>query len=396
LQAVWPAPTPAIHDSAPRVFAVEPRDGARTAELIARLRERAATEPAPDDWCYVHHFADPDTPRAIRMPPGGARRLQHDVDRSLEVIRSALRDAFDDDDHRERRRGVAAALRAREERALTALRTRARERDVALVREAARIVVVPLRDGVPLSAETLAALPKAERARRTEVMARIAHELELLLRDCRLWAREADAALERLGADAARCAVRSVLEPLRSSYAAHPAVLEHLTGLEDDVIAHAEELAERDAPGVEGDAPAPRRYRIRVLTDHSVDRGAPVVYEPHPTYASLIGRVEPDASGERSHWVHGGALHRALGGYLVLEADELARHPAARLAVTRTIESGEIALDPLACAMRLAKRRVARPDSIPFTGTTIVLNGEAHEIARLATVDPKLMSQLAG
>ncbi len=386
---VWSAPTPATHEAAPRFLAVDPHEGWQTSALLARVRDRAALEAVPEDWCYVHHFAEPDTPRAVALPAGGGRRLQLEVDRAVEAIRAVMRGALSGDRLRRHRRDLAAALRAREERALASLSARARQRDVGLVREAARIVVAPLRRGVALTPESLGALPKRERGRRMRDMAQVAHELEALLRDFRGWARDVDRAGDEVTERAAREAVRRVLDPLRASYTRHAAVTAYLLELERDVVAHAEQLAEADAPGVESDAPPPLRYRVRVVVDHAGVQGAPVVYEPQPTYANLVGRSgTAGADADATHWVQPGALHRASGGYLVLDADEVAKHASVRLALRRTVLSGEIVIDSLAHAMGIAKNLGGRPDPIPFGRTTIVLSGSGRDYERLAAADP--------
>ena len=45
-------------------------------KLVRHFIESLPPQPSRTaDWCYVHHFAEPDRPRAIELPPGRGVRL---------------------------------------------------------------------------------------------------------------------------------------------------------------------------------------------------------------------------------------------------------------------------------------------------------------------------------
>src|SRR5512134_1905076 len=66
----------------------------------AFLERRAASEKAPPDWCYVHDFADPRRPRALRLPPGRAPQLREDMQHFVEELHAAIPAAFEGEDYR--------------------------------------------------------------------------------------------------------------------------------------------------------------------------------------------------------------------------------------------------------------------------------------------------------
>ena len=71
-----------------------------------------------------------------------------------------------------------------------------------------------------------------------------------------------------------------------------------------------------------------RRYQVNVIVDNSTQHGAPVIYEDNPTHQTLVGRAEHMArSGVLAtdfNLLVPGALHRANGGYLILDASKAA------------------------------------------------------------------------
>ena len=70
-----------------------------------------------------------------------------------------------------------------------------------------------------------------------------------------------------------------------------------------------------------------RRYQVNVIVDNGAQQGAPVVYEDNPTHQTLVGRVEHlarfGALVTDFNLLVAGALHRANGGYLILDAQKL-------------------------------------------------------------------------
>ena len=76
----------------------------------AFLEQRAASEKAPSDWAYVHNFADPRRPRALRLPPGRAPLLREDLQRLVEELRAAIPAVFESEDYRTRKKLLEAQL----------------------------------------------------------------------------------------------------------------------------------------------------------------------------------------------------------------------------------------------------------------------------------------------
>jgi predicted ATP-dependent protease len=86
------------------------------------------------------------------------------------------------------------------------------------------------------------------------------------------------------------------------------------------------------------------QYQINLMVDNtdSAD-GAPVVYEEHPYYHNLMGRIDYSSTlGQlitNFSLIKAGALHRANGGYLVLQARDLLMQPFSWEALKRALRS---------------------------------------------------------
>jgi lon-related putative ATP-dependent protease len=176
----------------------------------------------------------------------------------------------------------------------------------------------------------------------------------------------------------------------------------YLADVERDVIDGAERFlarSEDDPPDAllralhqRGGEDRFRRYRVNVMIDHAANHGAPVVYEDNPTHANLIGRIEHAAELgaliTEFTLIRPGALHRANGGYLLLDAIKLLQQPFAWDAVKRALRTREIRIESLGQALGLPATVSLEPEPIPLD-TKVVLLGDRVLYYLLAAHDPE-------
>ena len=388
------------------LFAIGPPGVGKQSLLRQILGDYAAREKVPGDWCYVHDFADPERPRALELPAGTGIRLQRDMERAIAQLRIAMHAAFESEEYRTRRKQIHDRFKERQRKSLAEIQLRARQRDVALEETESGIVLAPILDGAPIDAEKFHALPEEQQRTLRTRLEDVGTELQDLLRRFHEWVHESHDAVKALDGEMAASAAHRVLDGVRQTYAEFPAVVSHLAAVERDVAENADQFLEGDGEGFEAafrramkseqaDGAPFRRYRINLLVDRSALRGAPVVFEDHPTYASLVGRIEHEAQFgalvANFTLIRAGALHRARGGYLVLDALKLLQQPLCWEALKRTIRSGEIRIDSLGQALGVVSTVALEPAPIALGDTKIVLCGERHLYYLLASLDPEFL-----
>lgn len=388
------------------LFASGPAGVGKQTLLRQYLHDHAAREPVPTDWCYVHDFDDPERPLAIELPAGMGIRIQRDMDGAVTDLFTAMRAVFESEEYRTRKKQLIDRFKERQQRSLAEVQERARQRDVAVVETESGIVLAPLRDGAPLDAEKFQTLPKEQQAKLHDDLEQVGGELHELLRKFHDWAREDHEAVKALDREMAAAAAHRVLERVRQCYEGFPAVVEHLSRVELDVVDNADQFLEGEAEGMEAAVRRAlrreqeenaifRSYQINVLVDRSELKGAPVVYEDNPTYANLVGRIEHESEFgaliTNFELIRAGALHRAIGGYLVLDAIKVLQNPFSWEALKRTIRSGEIKMESLGQALGLVPTVTLEPAPIPFGNAKIVLCGERILYYLLAAADPDFL-----
>lgn len=368
----------------------------RTSMIMARLQTEAARRPTPDDWCYVHNFDDSHRPRALRLPAGRAPAFRAQLRDVVETLRQELQRAFDTEEYQNQRDAVTQAVQSERRDAFSEFDQLASERGFAVSQLPAGLSLMPVVDGHPMSPEALRDLPETERERIQATGQELEDRLGRLMRRLRRRQRAARSTLSDLSADVARSVARPLLDDLREEYEALPHVSVHLDAIERHVTRNHANFLESDSTALPAQRPGPAPdpylpYRVNVLVTHEPGTGAPLVRDTHPTHPHLFGRVETrtelGVSATDFTLIQPGALHRANGGYLVLDANDLLQSGTSYAALKRALRNERVRIESAAEDLGLPLSVRLEPQPIPLD-VKVALVGPPDVYALLYELDP--------
>lgn len=383
------------------LFAMGPEGTGKSSMLRRFLGEAAAAQTVPVDWVYVYNFGDSYRPRALSLPAGRARQFSRDMDTLVEELRHSLPAAFESDEYRQQRKTLEEAVKNRQEKALEDHKDRAEAKGIALVRTPMGLALAPEKDGEVLTPDDFHKLPEDEQQRLKEAMEALQHDLEEALRQMPQWEREKREKIKALDAETADAVVKLEIVERKEKYGDCPQILEYLDQVHSDLkdnatlfLADPQEQDGQDGtpPYLRkvGDEMRFRRYRVNVLIDHDGATVAPVVVEDHPTQPNLLGRIEYrqqlGALITDFHLIKAGALHRANGGFLMLEARKLLQTPFAYDDLKRALRKGEIRIEVPGNAWGMSTQAL-EPEPIPLQ-VKVILIGEPTTFYMLSEYDP--------
>ena len=381
-----------IDDGGFNVFVAGPPGTGRSTTARSYMEKVAESQPVPDDWVYVHNFADPYRPKAIHFPAGMGSRFARDMDELVNAARREIPRAFESEDYERRRNDELTRLRQQQQAIYSQLQELARDQGFSIELTPAGILTVPIVGGQPLSAEEYENLPteqKAELERRGESLRR---QLEQALHEGRKLEKESGERLRQLEEEVALFAVGHLFEDLRERYRDHIDVLDYLTKVQEDILQHLDDFRtspqqDQRLPGALAELQGASReenlsrYKVNVIVDNSETRGAPVVEEHNPTYYNLMGRLDYQARFGAMftdfQQIKAGALHRANGGYLLVDALDLLISPLAWDALKRTLETGELRIENIGEQYSPIPAATLRPEPIPLR-CKVVLVGNSY------------------
>jgi lon-related putative ATP-dependent protease len=379
------------------LFVIGAADAGLDRTVKALLDEKASTEPAPVDWVYVNDFEAPQRPYAMQLPPGRGPALRDAIRDLIKDLEIALPAAFDSQDYRSRRAAIDEAFRKKQEEAFSALTAAAGERRLAILRAPMGFGVAPVAaDGEVLKTEAFNALPEEERKTIRASVQEFEQKLEAVLQAVPRWEKERRDETRALDRETARYAVSHSIEETKKLFADLTQVLEHLQRMRDDLLDRVGVFFAPQGEEAEGEsrrtAQGPlESYEVNVFVTQADSAGAPVVEEPHPSLGNLVGRIERE-------WQRGvlmtnfrhlkaGALHRANGGYLLLDARSVLIEPFSWLALKRALKMRRIKIEGVDDFLSLTSTVSIEPDPIPLN-VKVVLVGDRLLYYLLAQLDP--------
>ncbi|MDI7276823.1 MAG: ATP-binding protein [Anaerolineae bacterium] len=383
------------------MYALGPTGTGKSTTVREFLVREAARLPTPPDWCYVHNFREPAKPVALRLPAGMGAALRQDVRQLIDELKAAIPAAFEGEDFEARKQEVEQRLREQQEQAFNALRRRAEARGYAMLRTPQGIGFAPLVDGQIISPEQFQQLPQDRRERIESDLAALQGELEAAVREMRQAEKAAREEVRQVSRQVALLATEDRLHELREKYAQHEEVISYLEALQDDIVENVADFVPAEPGSAGGPAlalpmlaprePARKRYDVNLIVDNSMTQGAPIVVEDNPILQNLVGtiehRAEMGALVTDFTLIKPGALHRANGGYLVVDAVELLRKPFSWDALKRALRAGEVAIEPVGREYSLVSTVSLEPQPIPLQ-VKVVLLGEPLLYYLLHEADP--------
>jgi len=373
------------------IFAFGP-EGIGKGNLVRKTFESAAaSEQVPSDWCYVQDFERPHRPRALELPAGKGLEFKNDMEQFVDDLHSALPVTFESEEYRSRLQEIQEVLNERQEAALEELRTRAEKKELAVLRTPGGLAIAPVREGEVISPEEFQGLPQEQREALEKDIEDLQEELEAMLMNLPGWQRELREQVTSLNREMADIAVGGLIRQLLKDYAELPAIVEHLEAVQQDVVKHVRQIIDEGDPAQSTDPTPPRgplaalgarstlqRYQVNLLVDHGSSESAPVVYEDNPTFQNLLGRIEHTAQMGALitdfSLIKPGALHRANGGYLILDARRLLQEPFAWEGLKRALRSEHLRMETPGQVQSFISTVTLDPEPIPLNVKVALLS----------------------
>jgi lon-related putative ATP-dependent protease len=386
------------------IFVLGPAASGKRTAVKSHLGPKAASAPTPPDWAYVYNFENPNSPKALRLPPGRARVLAKGMISALDELRVVLPALFEGEDYQVRRRAIDEQFRSGQESALEALNAKAQAQNIALLRTPTGFTMAPMHEGKVVKPEVFGALPEGMRKDIEAKIENLQKELQGILERMPKADKTRRAQLSELNEDVAKHAVREALDDLANAFSDVNEAIDFLEAAGRDLIRNVglfltsgeEDNAIVKQPVDIARDPRFRRYQVNVMVSHAegARTGAPVVEELNPTYGNLIGRVEHIAQMGTLvadfQLIKPGALHLASGGYLLVDARKLLLSPFAWEALKRAIKAREIRIEQPVEAVGLIATQSLNPEPIPLD-VRVVLFGDRELYYLLSAHDPDFL-----
>ena len=367
------------------IFVLGPAGTGKTTAVRRFIEADAAKARPADDWVYVYNFQEPGRPNAMRLPAGRGRVLRDDINGLLKELQRAIPEAFDSEEYIAQRDKILNALNEDQQKLFEQLTALVEKYSFSLIRLPNGFMLAPMVGGKPLTDQQFEQLTDEQKEKLLKLRAFLQEEVDKTLAVMRRRQQQARREMAELDERVARFTISHPIEEIKARYQDAEEVIQHLEAMTEDLVKNVDVFKSGEQPRPPAALPQAatvegllRRYSINLLVDNSEAKGAPVIMESNPNFTNLVGRIEHQvvmgALVTDFTMIRPGALHRANGGYLVLDATALLQRPQAWDALKRALREKEIRIEEYAQALGLISTAVLEPEPIPLQ-VKVVLTG---------------------
>lgn len=387
-----------IPKSGYNIFAMAPSGTGKLTSVKQLAEHEAIRQAIPSDWCYVNNFSQPAKPTAIRLAPGQGKVFQTDMEQLIDELSVAIPAAFDGDEYRSRVGELESESRQREIDMLSQLRDEAANAHIILTETPTGYAFLPSdENNQPINSEDFNKFDKEKQHAIQNTILEFQGRMQTLLKKFPAWRKETKRKLQALNREVAELAVNHSIDDLLEKYAKQETLLAYLKDVKKDIIEHIRDFIPHSEKALsflelQQESNPFKRYQVNLMVDFSHKKSAPVIFEDHPIYSNLIGRIDHQAyMGSLVTdftMIKPGALHKANGGYLILDAQKLLFQPYAWECIKRTLQAGEIRIESLERALSLISTSALEPEPIPLN-LKLILIGDPFIYYLLSAYDPE-------
>lgn len=356
----------------------------------AAVHTVARQEKAPDDWCYVNNFENPSQPIALSLPAGMGNTLRQDVEGLVEDLKTDIPKVFSGEDYEQAKNDLVKGFQEKRSLIIEGLNQQAEEYGILPQWSTTGFAGVPIIDGKPLTPEEYQKLPKEQREDIDKKMLAVHEKAMEVIRHMQQLEREVREEVKQLDGKIGLFAVGHLIDELKEKYTDYEQVVGYLEAVKQDVVKNINDFK----PSAIEDEQNPlmlfkknmqdtarNKYSVNLFVDNREVEGAPVVVETNPTYYNLIGRVEYETRmglvSTDYTMIKPGALHKANGGYLIVNARDVLVNVGAWEALKRVLKTRKLYIENLSEQYGMLAMASLKPQPIDIN-VKIILIGNPY------------------
>lgn len=357
------------------IFVMGDTGTGRSSYVRDYLKSEAKRQSTPDIWCYVNNFNNPREPRSVSLHPHEAGEFKKLINELIDQLLASFPAVLEHPTYQQKKSAIDYIFNRRYDKAIETVEREAHKRNVAVYRDSNAISFTPMREGKALDETEFAQLTEEERDTFHNTIGELEHMLSEQLAELPQWKRESSNELRSLNKVTIRDAVTPLLVPAREAFKDHEPIQEYLNEMEEHLPSLVlEELVEERIMDLREEyakrSSLEESLLPNIATHHKPDSGAPVIYEPHPSYANLVGRIEyvSDQGALVTNYqrIAPGALHKANGGYLILDAEKVLAEPMVWDVLKRALQSNQLKMESPYSEIGLVNTTSLVPAVIPL------------------------------
>lgn len=388
------------------LFCLGPEGTGKTSLIKRVLEEDALSRPTPQDWAYVYNFEEFHKPNILSFPAGQATVFAKEVATLIEELEAAIPAIIDSDEYKAGISIIGEKYKQKKEQYIKLLQKKAKGKRVTLLHMPMGLVVAPVKDGEVLTPEAFDELPEEEKKALIDDLNDMQKEIENTAQDLPSWEDKQRDEINSLREKFLKVVLEKPIDNLRKQYKSHKQAVEFLKNIQKNIVDNIDDYLSDDIPcgapqgeddmltnllmRAKPDEDKYGKFKVNIIVKNDEGAGAPIVHLDHPTLGNLMGKIER----MQQHGslitdfslIKAGALHKANGGFLLVDAHKILLQPFAWDSLKRALASKQIKIEAPGDDMGYSSISLD-PEPIPLD-VKVILTGDEELYAMLVERDP--------
>jgi lon-related putative ATP-dependent protease len=300
------------------------------------LTKYAAKEDTPQDICLVYNFEDAFCPIPVDLPSGTAIAFKRHMAKFIDALKIQIPQLFEDETFQNQNKKIQEKYKNKKNKLLKKIETFSNSLDIGIAQTEKGYKPIPLHDSKPMDQEMYNNLPEVKQKTIIKTMEQVQEKINGSNKEINQLDIEMQEAIKELISIKIQVIVSSQIKILTAFSNRAPAVKDYLEAVKEDIVDNIilfmENQGVKNAPEKNKEVKEItrsllKRYEINIMVFHKKKTGAPVIFEPNPSFSNLFGTIEKNlimgAPATDFTMIQAGSLLKANQGYLIMEIEPL-------------------------------------------------------------------------
>ena len=304
------------------------------------ITDFASKEDTPKDICLVNNFEDAFCPVPVYLPPGTAVSFKRLMARFIETLKTQIPQSFEEENFKKQNKKIQEKYNNNKNNIFKEIEAFSIPLSIGIAHTEQGYKPIPLHDEQPMDQKMYDALPEAQQKALMDNIEKVQEKLNNRLKEISKLDNEMQDAVKELISKKVQGIVSSKISALTAFSNKVADVKDYLKAVQEDIVdnitlfvgnkgARANQGENREVEEITQSLL--KRYQVNIMVLHRKNTGAPVIFEPNPSFTNLFGTIEKNfimgAPTTDFTMVQAGSLLKANQGYLIMEIEPLVTNP---------------------------------------------------------------------
>jgi len=369
----------------------------KTSNVRKHVEEIASKMPTADDIIYVYNFNNPDSPKLLYMKAGTGEKFVKDMEDLLDYFIFQIPRQLESESFEIKKSEVVRWYQEESQINYSGIEKEALELDFLLKSTNNGLVINPLIEGKSIDREQFETLSgdKKEKIRKNEET--LQEKLIAYFHRERGLEKEYKEKMTNLRQTMVRLIVSEPLREMKKKHSKNENfdlyledLAEHISNNFDEFFIY-RDIEEGKADPSKYSMPDFKEYKVNLLVNNKDLAGAPVIYETSPTFQNIMGFFEFEEVHNSLFTdftkMKPGALHKANGGFLIIQANDILKNYYAWTALKKSIRNRSLKMGDIDIDFKYRVNTVPDPEPVELN-VKIILIGDDYIYHVLYNMDP--------